>query len=212
MKFVLLLIIIFSFNDANCVFSTAYSTSVGKIQSDEMIVQDPDSIIFKHKLHKHPLPLKIFGIDVGSANDERVIKKFGEGTFEYEDGHCGARYYSVPSKKIQIYVSLGVDRIIEYVAVTSWDYPFEYIEGKQIKRIRLPKKINNSLIGGISLNDSPEKVIARYGIPNKDYYEGELRIVLYQDNSDVWDEVTTYEAFFTFRNNKLIRMSIYNGE
>lgn len=212
MKFILLLIIMFTVNVAIYVCSTAYTTSINRIQTEEIFEQDPDSVIPKHKLHKHPLPLKIYGIDVGSSFDVDIIKKFGKGLYDRDDGHCGARYYSIPAKKLQIYATLGVDRVIDYVAVTYSDYPFEYTKDKKLKSINLPKKIDTKLIGGIGLDDTPEKIIAKYGKPNIDYFENGLRMILYQDNTDVWDEVMTYEALFTFRENKLIRMSIYNGE
>jgi hypothetical protein len=212
MKFILILILIFTVNITFYICSTAYTTSGSRIQTEEIFEDDIDSVIPKHKLHRHPLPLKIFGIDVGNTNDAKIIKQFGEGLYDRDDGHCGARYYSIPSKKLQIYATLGVDRIVDYVAVTYSDYPFEYTKDKDLKSISLPKKVNTKLIGGIGLNDTPEKLIAKYGKPNKDFIENGLRMILYQDNADVWDEVMTYEALFTFRDNKLIRMSIYNGE
>lgn len=172
-----------------------------------------DSVKIKHKLHKHPLPLKIFGIKVGYATDKPMAKKFGEGTLDPDDGHGGSRYYNVPSLKVQMRYSIGVDMIIDYVAVTSAEYPFDYInDGKLIDIKGTYSASYIKLARGVGLNDSPEKIKSKYGVPNFDYMEGGLRIIIYMDSGEVWKNVTSYEATFTFKGDKLVRMSIYNGE
>ncbi len=172
-----------------------------------------DSINIRHKLHKHPLPLKIFGFRPGYATDRQMAKNLGSGLYDKEGGHIGSRFYDYPGRGIQVYYSIGVDNIVDYISVTSAAYPFGYFEGnKANNRDRIPGWANLKLTGGISLGSSPEKLKACYGVPNYDYKEDSVRIIIYMDGTEEWKEVAHYEATFSYIGDKLVRMSIYNGE
>ena len=62
----------------------------------------------KHKNHKHPFPLQFDSTKVG-CKDSEILKKFGEGIFDPNDGHLGARYFRDSNKKTFLKITIGVD-------------------------------------------------------------------------------------------------------
>ncbi len=182
----------------------------GKFLNDS--VNYEDSVISKHALHKHPFPLGIYGVEAGNASERTAVNSLGQGTFDREGGHGGSRFYSIPSEKVQFCFYIGVDHVIEGVSVTSVEYPFEELNSKTPVEIELPQTIQKKITGDIWLNDNSQKVIDRFGVPNREELTGDLLILEYNDDERTWEEVFTYEAEFTFKNDRLIRITIYNGE
>jgi len=181
--------------------STAYYDSLATIDS------------IAHLKHHHPLPLECSGIKAGSSNDALVMKKFGIGLYYSGDGHGGVRYYTDSLRTVILKSVIGVDRMIEEVALTLFEYPFSYTQDK-VSSIPLSDNLkgNAGLVGGIKFGDSVERVIKVYGHPNMDEKKDSIRTLVYEDDYERWPEVLFYSARFEFENNMLRRITIYNGE
>jgi len=173
-----------------------------------------DSIIIKHKLHKHPLPLKIIGLSLLTSEDPEVQKLLGTGYYNPDEGHGGARYFWDITKNVQIKSVISVDRRIDQIIVTKPDYPFEFLKNaKNLESAKVSgKSLDYSVIGKITFGDNRMKIVNQFGKPNSDTFKDGFRILRYIDDNDVWNEVLYYEAKFTFKNDKLIRIDLYNGE
>jgi hypothetical protein len=112
-----------------------------------------------------------------------------------------------------MHVQLGVDRIVDTV---------EYQQGvhlpvkptgpvwKQAVTARLTP--NEKVQGGISFGASAEVVLRRYGRPQKNRVKGSVRTVEYSADEKTMRDVLFYEAKFRFHNDRLIALSLYNGE
>jgi hypothetical protein len=168
-----------------------------------------------HTKHQHPLPLSCAGVNVGgnTTTDSMLMVLHGKGLFDDDDGHAGARFYKDPTGTIILKAVLGVDRFMEECAISLVNFPFEFVEGK-LDSVPISKNLSakTSLIKNISLGDSPAKVIRKYGAPNMDQQIEDARVLTYTDYLDLWDEVLFYEADFVFKDSKLVRISIYNGD
>ncbi|MBL0066155.1 MAG: hypothetical protein IPP38_14350 [Bacteroidetes bacterium] len=94
-----------------------------------------------------------------------------------------------------------------------FEYPFSYTQDK-VSSIPLSDNLkdNAGLVGGIKFGDSVERVIKIYGHPNMDEKKDSVRTLVYEDDYERWPEVLFYSAKFEFENNKLRRITIYNGE
>jgi hypothetical protein len=166
-----------------------------------------------HLKHHHPLPLTLCNIKAGSSNDAMVTSLYGEGLFNKEEGHGGARYYTDEGKKIIFKSVIGPDNVIEEVAVCSYKLPFDYVKDK-LQSIPAAKKLNAQAImmGNIHIGDKREKIVLQFGDPNKIENVSEVRSLSYEDTKDAWKEVISYKALFEFKEDRLERISIRNGE
>jgi hypothetical protein len=68
------------------------------------------------------------------------------------------------------------------------------------------------LEGGIGLGATPRKILRQFGKPSIDTTESGYRYISYATDYRFTEDVLVYEARFCFKNNHLIRFSIYNGE
>jgi hypothetical protein len=166
-----------------------------------------------HLKHHHPLPLSLCNVKAGSSNDSMVTKLYGEGLFDKNDGHGGARYYTDEAKKIVFKSVIGVDGVIEEVAVCSYKLPFDFVKDK-LQSIPAAKKLNAQAImmGNIHVGDKKEKIVLQFGDPNKTEKTETLHKLTYEDSSDEWKEVLNYNASFEFKDDRLERIIIRNGE
>ena len=166
-----------------------------------------------HTKHHHPIPLECSKVKAGYTNDKVVMALYGQGLFDPNDGHGGARYFVDSAKRVILKTVLGTDNIIEEVALTEYNYPFDFVKN-QLKSLPAANALipAGQLIKGVKLGSSPEAVIKAYGKPNVDKKTGINRVLIYEDDNDLWSEVLFYNAVFEFKNNKLQRISIYNGD
>jgi hypothetical protein len=166
-----------------------------------------------HLKHHHPLPLTLCNIKAGSTNDSVVVKLFGEGLLDTGVGHAGARYFIDESGKIIFKSVIGTEGIIQEVALASPKLPFDFVKDK-IKSIPAAKKLNlqSIMMGNIHIGDAKEKIVQLFGDPNKTETVNGIRILTYEDTTDEWKEVHAYKATFEFKENRLERISFYNGE
>jgi hypothetical protein len=174
-----------------------------------------DSLAIQHKKHKHPFPLWIGNIKIGKTKDSIITKRFGSGIFDSEDGHGGARYFIDTKKQVMLYTVIGVDNSIEEASLTIKDYPFDFID-------TLKKFPSNAVSTGFSIlfktedmigiGTTEEMVKSLLGTPNRKEKNAGRTILYYEDSNDQWKQVIFYQATFTFSKDRLIRMTIYNGE
>ena len=171
----------------------------------------PDSTA--HLKHRHPLPLECSKIKAGNSKDADVKDLYGDGLFDKNDGHGGARYFTDSDRRVILKTVIGVDAVIEEVELTLFPFPFEAVKDK-LATVPIAKKLNDNpqLIKGVKFGDSAEIIVAAFGVPNKISNEGGIRTFVYQDDYNNWEEVLFYTATFEFNNDKLQRISIYNGE
>jgi hypothetical protein len=174
-----------------------------------------DSLAIQHKKHKHPFPLWIGNIKIGKTKDSIITKRFGSGIFDSEDGHGGARYFLDAKKQVILYTVIGVDNSIEEASLSIKDYPFDFLD-------TLKKFPNNAISSGFSIlsktddmigiGTTEEMVQSLLGTPNREEKNAGYNILYYEDSNDQWKQVIFYQATFTFSKDRLIRMTIYNGE
>jgi hypothetical protein len=166
-----------------------------------------------HLKHHHPLPLSLCTIKAGSSVDSSVVKLFGEGVFEKNERHGGARYFTDESKKIILKTVIGTDHVIEEVALCSYKLPFDFINDK-LQSIPVTKNLNvqSIMIGNIHIGDKREKIVQQFGDPNKTELVNGIRKLRYEDTRGEWKSVLMYNAAFEFKDDRLERISIYNGD
>ncbi len=174
-----------------------------------------DSLKIQHKKHKHPFPLWIESIKIGKTPDSVIIKKFGPGIFDSSDGHGGARYYIDARKLVMLKTVIGVDYIIEEASLSDITFPFDFVKSTKsfpTNAISSRFSIFSRTESNLSLGMPEEMVIKLLGTPNRIDKNGELKILFFEDSNNEWIQVIFYQATFVFRKNKLIRMTLYNGE
>jgi hypothetical protein len=178
-------------------------------------MRESDSLTIHHKLHKHPFPLWIGNIKIGKTNDLLIIKRFGTGIFDSMDGHGGARYFIDQKKQVFLKTVIGVDGIIEEAALSTKEYPFDFVESirsfptKAISQnFSILTKTESNIGFGMTIG-SVKKIL---GTPNRYEHKADLTTLYYEDSNDQWTQVIFYQAAFTFRKDKLIRIDIYDGE
>jgi hypothetical protein len=166
-----------------------------------------------HLKHHHPLPLSLCNVKAGSSNDAFVTGLYGEGLFDSKDGHGGARYFTDEEKKIILKTVIGPDKVIEEVAVCSYKLPFDNVKDK-LQSIPAAKKLNVQAImmGNIHIGDKREKIVLQFGDPNKTEKTNNINTLRYEDTHDEWKEVLNYNTTFEFKEDRLERITIYNGE
>jgi hypothetical protein len=166
-----------------------------------------------HLKHHHPLPLTLCLVTVGSSNDSMVVKLYGEGLFDSKDGPGGARYFTDESRKIILKTVIGADKVIKEVALCSSKLPFDFVKDK-MQSIPVAKKLNaqSIMMGNIHIGDTKEKIVLQFGTPNKTETMKEVRLLTYEDTHDEWKEVISYKAMFEFKENRLERITFYNGD
>lgn len=162
------------------------------------------------KLHN---PLTVAGMLVSHIKytTDNATKLYGEGYYTSDEGHGGGVYFTNPYKTVTLHYTIGVDHMIEEVELTfGLDLPEDLNATKQ-----LPKKIfsNNvsdtlSIDGIITLGCDSLFLKSVLGKPTTVEKTEDSIIYKYQDSDS---EYGFYEGTYYFRNNKLIKFSVYCG-
>jgi hypothetical protein len=162
----------------------------------------------------NPIVQSIAGIKIGpnASNDNEVIRIYGNGFFLKDEGHCGARYFTNFQKSITLRIVLGVDRVVEeIILLKGLLIPFN-IDTNKIITNKLPNvpSIDKNLYLGMTSN----ALIKRLGKPNDDKIRNQtLRVLYYSIDYENDPRVgLIYDARYTFRNDSLIQISIYDGD
>lgn len=144
----------------------------------------------------------VAGFVVGENHIEKVKRLFGNGTL-IQEGY--ALCYFLAVEKQFIIFELGPDKLIEGIIISNENEA----ECKIISN-------NKSLLitgKGIKLGDSQEKIIHIYGDPQKrESKDGILIFEYHTDNSKDTQVRLFYDVFLYFKENRLVRLAIHDGE
>jgi len=160
-------------------------------------------------------PLSCAGIRVGVSTDAQVQRHYGKGYFVESEGHGGGRYFVDSRHRVTLHTEIGVDQIIESL---------EYQQGVHLPRqpttavwrqataARL--SAHEKVQGGIQLGARAQAVLGHYGRPTTNRLNSStgVRIITYTADEKAMADVLFYEAEFRFRNDRLVGVSLYNGE
>jgi hypothetical protein len=169
----------------------------------------------EHTRTGHQYPLYCAGIVVGMSTDEDVRRMYGDGLYVRDEGHGGGRYFVDPRHQVTLHVEIGVDRVIDSV---SYSRGVHLPSGRR-RPGAIPTKVVSTRLTpgehlwlGIRLGETAPYVIRQFGKPAKDGRSRSIRVIRYAADYDNMAFVLDYEAEFRFRNNRLVSMSLYNGE
>ncbi len=192
-------------------YSQVIYAQLSSEQFDAM--RSKDSIA--HTLHLHPLPLNCAGVNLGKdySLDSTVVAIYGEGLFDGNAGHGGARFFVDPAKKVILMSVIGTDRVIEECGITAINFPFAFVADK-MDSIPVAEHLqaDSLLIKDIQLGDGADKIIRNFGTPNRDSLKENVRTLIYTDDYMFWEEVLFYSAEFVLISDELVRVNIYNGD
>jgi len=149
----------------------------------------------------------IGGVLVGEDRIEKIIQLYGQG-FSQKHFHGETLCYYDSQK--QIYFSLSFhDGLVQSVTLskTQDQETAEECKGKRIKGEYL-------ITGkGIQLGDSQDKVIHVYGKPEKRKTKDGFLIFEYHTDYEKHPEVSLfYDAYLYFKDDKLVKIVIHDGE
>jgi hypothetical protein len=157
-----------------------------------------------------PLPKTLCGITAGKSVDKDVVRRYGKGFFAPNEDHGGGRYFVDPGKRLTLHTTIGVDSII---------YKVECNEGVKLPskstrslrqattaRLAVPKLLAGKLRFGASINS----VERQYGAPAGARAANRATVLIYTRHAK--DDAFDYYVHFVFAHDKLVAVSIYNGE
>lgn len=148
---------------------------------------------------------KVAGIIIGEYSEEKIFNLFGKGV-SIEKGYAFC-YYNKNEKNFLV-VQYGPDKFIEGVIIIEDNFSEYYDSCKR-------KEIDNTLqtSKGIKLGNSPQKVIEIYGEPEKKEIKEGMLIFEYHTDYEKDSQVTLfYDAYLYFKEGKLIKLVIHDGE
>jgi hypothetical protein len=155
-----------------------------------------------------PIVQQIGGIRAASSHDPDVVEKYGEGFFVQNEGHGGGRYYIHPSHTYTFHIEIGVDKLIEDVEIFEGVHLPQAASTKSALSKKLPHNI--SIDHGIRLGMTSAELIAILGQPHERQIKGDSLTLEYHTSED--DRVfLAYDAYYEFKNDRLIRIRIHDG-
>lgn len=156
------------------------------------------------------LPLRVAGVVVGYSRDADVRQLYGAGLFKPEEGHVGGRYYSDPSSSVTLHVEIGVDDVIEEATLSQGISASLKKKGALMQSQYL--KMSDSTDYGVKLGDSVRSILDAFGPPKENKRDGNKRKIVYVADYETVPWVLYYSASFEFENDKLISLTIHNGD
>lgn len=148
---------------------------------------------------------KVAGITVGEYSEQKIFNLYGKG-IPIEKGYAFC-YYNKKEKSFLV-VEYGPDKFIEGVIIIQENYNEYYDSCKK-------KEIDNTLqtSKGIKLGNSLQEVIEVYGEPQK--RESKDGLLIFEYHTDYREDTQVrlaYDAYFYFKEGKLIKFVISDGE
>jgi len=145
----------------------------------------------------------IAGIIVGKDREQAVTQKFGNGTL-VQGGYAVCYYNSYENQSIIF--ELGPDKLIEGIILSAEKRP-------GCTEINAKNKTSFVTGKGIRLGDSTNKIIKIYGEPEKKKTTEGILIFEYHTDSEKDPQVRLfYDANLHFKDDKLTKLSIHDGE
>lgn len=168
----------------------------------------------KRATKMRPYPLYCAGIAVGMSNERDVRRLYGPGLLAPDEGHLGGRYYVDASHRVTLHVETGVDRVIERVEYSAGlRLPKGAAGGKAIRQAEARWLHADEMVGpGHRLGATRASVVDDLGQPAADHRIAGEEVLRYETGIDENPYTLVYEGEFHFRNGKLDRVSLYNGE
>jgi hypothetical protein len=157
----------------------------------------------KDRLSRKFVDKNIAGIIVGKDHEQKVIQKFGRGTL-VQDGYAICYYNTYENQSIIF--EIGPDKLIEGIILSA---------EKRLDCMKINKKDKTSFMTrkGIRLGDPPNKIIEIYGEPEKKEIVEGILIFQYHTDSKKDPQVRLfYDAYLHFKDDRLIKLSIHDGE
>jgi hypothetical protein len=157
----------------------------------------------------------IAGICVGlkPSVDREVKQKYGDGLFDPSVPHLGARYYIHPKKLYTLYVVISVDEVIDTVELTKGVEIPPQFKNELKKAINKKLPFTPAIDFDLKLGMSPAELLKKLGKPTMDKKEGKKRMIKYQTTVETDPRVALgYGAQYTFIADRLVQISLYDGE
>lgn len=158
-----------------------------------------------------PLVQEICGVRPGKMNDSDIIKLYGEGASFWDPDHGRARYYTNQKHTYTLHVSIGLDKKVEDVEILKGlDIPQPYsLKKAVITNLPSTPTLNQKIELGMKQSD----VETLLGKPTHEDKDDDILLLNYSTTHKEDKRVNyNYDAYYTFRNNKLIRFAIHDGE
>jgi hypothetical protein len=194
------------------ILTCALSTSGFSQELDS--VQHPAGILFKKLIY----PARFDSISILGSRHDDVVRIYGNGYYKKDEGFdLGATFYTDPKREVVLRLEWGTDWGL-------WQFSFSRGEPEDLPdSIRSIKKMPISAVcprlspkltleGGVGLGISADEVLQKYGKPSVDTMQLGYRLISYKADNESTPEVLFYEAWFRFKDNKLVRFKIYNGD
>ncbi len=172
----------------------------------------PDSV-----LSKLSYPSRFGKISVLDCWRDSVSNWLGHGYYSEEGGHGGTSYFTDPRKLVVLRVEWGVDWHVDEISFSygaAEDLPdeFKFIRELPDTAISSHLRPDLALDGRIRLGSSPQRILRLLGKPAIDSVAQKFRYLSYNTDYRTTKDVLAYEVWFYFKDNHLIRFTVYNGE
>ena len=157
----------------------------------------------KGRLSQKFVDKNIAGIIVGEDHEQKFVQKFGSGTLI--QGRYAVCYYNSYENQSIIF-ELGPDKIVEGIILSTE-------QRLDCKEISTKGKTSFMTSKGIRLGDRTNKIIKIYGEPEKKKTTEGILIFEYHTDSEKDPQVRLfYDVYLHFKDDKLIKLSIHDGE
>ena len=160
------------------------------------------------------LALYVAKIHVGlkATKDTEVVALYGNGYFVSDEGHSGGRYYINRDRSVTLHTVIGVDDIIEQVELSQGieipsgiSPPYDALISPQLETMPVVDK-------NISFGMMPDELINILGSQKSEKRDGKKRIIEYEATEETDTRVLmNYSATYTFIEDKLVKVSLYDG-
>jgi hypothetical protein len=184
-----------------------------RLEQSQIDGQTPDSL-----LSDLVYPVKLDSISVLDSRRDDVTRIYGNGYFRENEGFdAGVTFFTDPKREIVLRIEYGTDWGLWQFSFSRGekeDMPDSIRSIKQLPRSAISTRLNPKLTleGGIGLGTTPRDLLRKYGKPTIDTVQQDCRLISYKADYRMTKKVLFYEAWFRFRDNKLIRFKIYNGD
>jgi hypothetical protein len=157
-------------------------------------------------------PLSCAGVTVGITTDAQVQRMYGKGYFVRGESHLGGRYYLDPRHSVTLHVSIGTDYVVDLV---------EYRKGVHLPSTRAaalnqattPRLTGSKTVqGGIRLGADSASILRLFGSPQKGTLKAGDGTMEYEATERTMPDAIGYEGKFLFRHDRLVTVSLYNGD
>ncbi len=159
----------------------------------------------------YPLVQEICGVRPGKMNDSDIIKLYGNGASFWDPDHGRARYYTNQRHSYTLHISIGLDKKVEDVEIIDGlDIPKPYsLKKAVITNLPSTPTVDQKIQWGMKQAD----VVTLLGKPTHEDKGNNTKVIIFNTTNKEDKRVNyNYDAYYTFKNDKLTRVSIHDGE